>query len=81
MSDQLIQWSLKRTGRCLCDLITWDDYSGGTHRGSCSRCAESPDVGCLDMDTGVGPDMHIHVPSMALWLEIADSLPRCEAPR
>ena len=60
---------MKLRGRCLCALP--------------SRCDERPDVfglslGCLEMDPGVRPAMHIHIRSMAPWFEITDALPRYE---
>jgi len=71
--------------------ITWYESSPGTHRGFCSRCGspllsrfdDRPEVyglplGCLDLDPGVRPAMHIFVGSKAPWYEIGDSLPQFE---
>jgi len=73
------------------EIVEWKTPAGG-RRAFCGRCATrlynrpkrfpehvSLVVGCLDPETGRGPEAHINVESKAPWYEIRDGLPQFDA--
>lgn len=73
------------------DRLASFESSPGKNRYFCSGCGspiysqydDKPDVvyvriGTIDDDTGLSPDIHIHVASKAPWYEIRDDLPQSQ---